>query len=119
MRMLFLSLLLLFLGGPVTGCDDSEADTPDAVFLRVEDASSCDFSSVQIRFPGDEVHLGAVSTGQASKYRRVPGSDALMRTQDRRRFSERGDLRAGKSRASVNKMESAYYHESSPLQLML
>lgn len=50
-RVLFHPRVLLFLGSLVTGCDSSEADTPAGVFLRLENASSSDFSTVLIRFP--------------------------------------------------------------------
>ena len=62
---LVLSLLFAALVG---GCDSR---APDAVLLRVENASSADFSSVLVRFPGAEARYGAVDAGAASAYREV------------------------------------------------
>lgn len=61
-----LSLLFAFL---LAGCDARDLDgDPDAVLLRVENASSADFSSVRIGFDETE-NYGAVASGQTSEYR--------------------------------------------------
>lgn len=59
------ALLALFL---VAGCDSAD-DADASVFLRVENASAVNFSSVSVEFDGEETTYGAVRAGRASEYR--------------------------------------------------
>lgn len=71
MRTLVLLTALLFSCSLVIGCSSNLTDDSDAVFLRIGNASSSDFSSVFVRFPGVEASFDAVSSGQVSEYQRV------------------------------------------------
>ena len=59
---------LLVLALPLGACDGA---APDAVQLRVENASAVEFSSVVLGLPQETVSYGPVGAGRASAYREV------------------------------------------------